>query len=192
MNHNDTAGLFNDIFGQNDAFTGSTKGDTILGYAGNDTIAGGDGNDVLRGGAGNDHLDGGAGADTLDGGAGNDTLLYHHVSDSTGAHFDTAVKFDFAGVDRINLPVSVLGIDTKFTGTLSKASFNGDLANAVNDAHLFAHHAVLFTAQEGTLSGKTFLVIDANGVAGYQANEDYVIAVSHSVHIAALDTHDFI
>ena len=35
--------------------------------------------------------------------------------------------------------------------------------------------AALFTATSGTLSGHVFAVIDANGIAGYQAGADLVI-----------------
>jgi hypothetical protein len=36
----------------------------------------------------------------------------------------------------------------------------------------------LFTATTGTLAGQTFLVIDENGTAGYQAGADLVIDVT--------------
>ena len=53
--------------------------------------------------------------------------------------------------------------------------FNSDLSHAADAAHLGKHHAVLFTPDSGDLSGTTFLVIDTNGVAGYQAGADLVI-----------------
>ena len=40
---------------------------------------------------------------------------------------------------------------------------------------LGAGQTALFTANGGTLSGHVFAVIDANGVAGYQAGQDLVI-----------------
>ncbi|MEG3179057.1 bluetail domain-containing putative surface protein [Sphingomonas sp. LT1P40] len=40
---------------------------------------------------------------------------------------------------------------------------------------LGAGEAVLFTASSGNMSGRTFVLIDANGVAGYESDEDYVI-----------------
>jgi len=44
--------------------------------------------------------------------------------------------------------------------------------------HLTAHHAILFKPNAGTLSGVTFLVVDLNGTAGYQANADLVIRLN--------------
>jgi hypothetical protein len=75
------------------------------------------------------------------------------------------------------------------TGSLSTASFDTDLAADVGAAQLGAHHAMLFTANAGTLSGHTFLVIDANGTAGYQASADYVIDVTS--YSGTLTTGDF-
>ena len=60
------------------------------------------------------------------------------------------------------------------TGTLSTASFDADLGAAVSGA-LGAGKAVLFTADAGSFAGRAFLVADGNGLAGYQAGEDYVI-----------------
>ena len=37
---------------------------------------------------------------------------------------------------------------------------------------------MLLTADSGTLSGHTFLVVDVNGTAGYQSGSDYVIDVT--------------
>ncbi len=67
-------------------------------------------------------------------------------------------------------------VDASVTsGALSTASFDTDLAAAVGASQLGAHHAVVFTASSGTLAGDHFLVIDANGTAGYQAGQDFVI-----------------
>ena len=72
------------------------------------------------------------------------------------------------------------------------ATFDHDLAAAVNAAHLKAHEAVLFAPTGGSLAGDTFLIIDANGVAGYQASKDYVIHLTNAVHLADLSVHDFL
>ena len=45
-------------------------------------------------------------------------------------------------------------------------------------AALPLHDAVLFTPNAGGLAGHTFLIVDANGTAGYQAGADYVIDVT--------------
>lgn len=159
-----------------------------------------DGRFVLQGGAGADHLRGGAGADTLygwggadmlAGGGGADRFLYSGVSDSTGAHYDTIADFHF-GEDVIDLPVTVTGLDSAVThGGLSTASFDADLSAALGASALAAGHAVFFTADQGELSGQTFLVVDANGQAGYQAGEDYVIHMA-SAPPADLSGHAFL
>ena len=41
---------------------------------------------------------------------------------------------------------------------------------------LATHQAAVFTATGGDLAGLTFLVVDANGTAGYQASGDFLIA----------------
>ncbi len=64
-------GSGNDIFDNNETFTGS---DTVYGGAGNDSVWTGDGDDILSGGDGADRLYGEAGNDTFLGGAGDDTL----------------------------------------------------------------------------------------------------------------------
>jgi hypothetical protein len=49
---------------------------------------------------------------------------------------------------------------------------------------------MLVNVTGGTLAGETLLVVDANGVAGYQAAADYVIDVTGIV--GALTVADFI
>ncbi len=39
---------------------------------------------------------------------------------------------------------------------------------------------MIFTPDLGTLAGDHFLVVDANGVAGYQAGQDLVIELTSS------------
>ena len=74
------------------------------------------------------------------------------------------------------MPGTVSAVDAAVTtGALSTATFDSDLAAAVGASQLGAGHAVVFTPNSGTLSGDHFLIVDANGVAGYQAGQDYVI-----------------
>jgi hypothetical protein len=154
-------------------------------------LEGGNGADSLTAGAGADLLYGSGGADTMTGGAGADRFLYTSVSDSTGAHYDTITDFHF-GDDAIDLPVTVTALDQAVThGSLSTASFDSDLSAALGASALGAGHAVLFTADKGELSGQTFLVVDANGQAGYQAGEDYVIHLA-SAPPADLSGHGFL
>jgi hypothetical protein len=96
-------------------------------------------------------------------------------------------------MDRFALWFHPTGTDTKIsTGTLSKASFNADLTAAVDAAHLAADHAVLFTPDAGGFAGRTFLIVDANSTAGYQAGDDLVILLKNSHHINAFDVDDFL
>ena len=124
-------------------------------------------------GSAGDRLTGGSGADILSGGAGNDMFSYGSASESTSTGYDTVIGFDTAK-DAFDLFFGVTGIDpTVSSGTLSTASFDTDLASALSG--LGSHHAILFTPTAGSLAGHTFLVVDANGVAGYQAGADLVM-----------------
>jgi Ca2+-binding RTX toxin-like protein len=139
---------------------------------------GGAGGDHFTGGAGNDDFHGLGGADVLAGGGGADVFHYGSASESTGAAHDSLVGFDFAA-DRIDLPGAVTGFDAKVGhGALSTSSFDADLAAAFGSANLGANHAAWFTPDSGDLAGQTFLIVDGNGVAGYQAGQDFVFHMS--------------
>jgi len=124
---------------------------------------------------------GGNSADVLTGGALSDTFTYTAAAQSTGVHYDTINGFNFSS-DKFDIPGGagvITGINAKVTsGTLSTASFDANLTTAMSDGHLGAHHAVLFTPTTGTLHGQTFLVVDLNGVAGYQTGHDLVIRMN--------------
>ncbi len=206
-------GIANTIHGGDfaDTLSGLDGDDTLFGHRGNDVLVGGMGRDNLQGGEGDDHLDGGKNADTLDGGEGNDVLeggraadritggkgadilVYRNVADSTGSGHDTVSGFDFAGVDHFGLKVPVTAIDPMVaTGALSAASFDADLAARLDAGALGAHHAVLFKPSTGDLAHQLFLVVDWNGVAGYQAGEDLVVQLLKEKNPAALDVSDFV
>jgi Ca2+-binding RTX toxin-like protein len=158
---------------------------------GNFVIIGGDGNDSLVGGHGADTLSGGLGADKMAGGAGADTFLYNAPEESTGTSHDTITDFNGAA-DLFLLSSHVTGVDAAITtGSLSNGSFDSDLAAAVNTGNLAAGHAVLFTANAGSLSGDTFLIIDTSGTAGYQSGEDLVIQLTGATHLNDLSTSSF-
>lgn len=157
---------------------------------GNYIITGGQANDTITTGAGNDRIFGGLGADVLTGGAGADTFLYNGVSESTGATFDRIVGF-VSGQDRFDVTSTITSIGaTVGAGNLSTASFNTDLAAVIGAGQLSVGQAVLFTATGGTFAGSTFLIVDGDGVAGYQANSDYVFLLSTPP--ASLTVADFI
>jgi Ca2+-binding RTX toxin-like protein len=155
--------------GNNVIFDGSAETDgsfVFLGSQAGDTFLGGDGDDVIFG------LGGG---DTLAGGGGADRFVYLGASQSSGANYDTLGDFD-PGADRIDLAGTVAGFGAAVTGgTLSHATFDADLGTAM--AGLGAAQAAWFAPDNGDLAGTIFLVVDANGVAGYQEGEDYVFAV---------------
>jgi trimeric autotransporter adhesin len=169
-----------------DKFNGSAETDghynilasafgNVIGGALSDTI-------TLAGGSGSGgNVTGGGGGDTIDLGSTSnfETLHYGAVSDSTSVNYDTIKHVNFAN-DTFDLSTGdPTAIDARVaTGALSTASFDSDLAAAVGAAQLAAHHALLFTPNSGTLSGHKFLIVDANGVAGYQAGADLVIDVS--------------
>jgi serralysin len=128
----------------------------------------------FTGSDGADWLFGGGGGDTLTGGLGADTFHYDAVSQSTSTGFDRLFGFDDA-VDKIDLPFAVDAFRAPASGNLSIATFDSDLATAF--AGLTNNQPGMFTATGGDMAGRTFLVIDANGSAGYQAGSDYVIEI---------------
>ncbi len=141
---------------------------------GNIRIFGGVAGDILTGGNGADFFFGNLGTDAMFGGLGADVFLFENAAQSTGLGRDTIGGF--TSEDRIQLTTTVAAVDTAITaGSISNQSFDTDLSAAVNASTLGANNAVLFTASGGTLSGRTFLVIDSNGTAGYQAGLDIVI-----------------
>jgi len=153
-------------------FDGSAETDgsfVFLGSEAGDTFLGGDGDDVIYGLGGGDSLAGGGGADRF---------VYLSASQSSGTDYDTLGDFD-PGADRIDLASTVAGFGAAVTaGALSNATFNVDLGTAM--AGLGAAQASWFAPDAGDLAGTIFLVVDANGVAGYQEGEDYVFAIGGS------------
>jgi hypothetical protein len=77
-------------------------------------------------------------------------------------------------------------------GNLSTATFDTELHTILDAAHLHAGDAVLVTANGGTLAGQTFLVVDMNGVAAYQANKDLVLHLDAATNLGSLGVSDFI
>jgi Ca2+-binding RTX toxin-like protein len=147
---------------------------------------GGPGDDIFIGGAGDDRIAGGHGSDRLTGGGGADTFVYSGAGDSTGHGYDTILDFNPAS-DHIDLPTEVTGFAAPVGhGSLSTATIDGDLSAVMTG--LGAHQAAWFAPDAGDLAGKIFLIVDANGIAGYQPGEDYVIAVA-GAPLADLTSH---
>jgi len=176
------------------SFDGSAETDgrfSIKGGAGANILTGGAGNDTLDGNTGNDIITGGLGSDQINGGGGHDQFVYQGVADSTGSNFDAITGFDTLA-DSFVLPCAVNAIDATVTmGTLTLANFNTQLAAAVGAAQLAPHHAVLVEPGLGGFAGKTFLIVDVNGIAGYQAGQDFVFELRAPANLASLSTADF-
>ncbi len=178
--------------GGNDVLDGGHGADTLNGGLGADQLYGGYEDDVLHGGDGADELDGWQGADTLHGDAGADTIVISNAAYSTGATFDTAVGFDFAE-DTIRLTTAPTVIDAEVAaGALSLATFATDLATAVSPAQLSAGGALLFSPTTGDYAGSSFLVVDANNVAGYQDGFDIVVRLQAPTNLNQFGLSTFV
>jgi len=158
-------------------------------------ILAGAGNDTLIGGRGNDVFNGGGGADVMTSGGGADQFYYTYVSDSTSTNHDTihgfnAVGDSFVMVGSMALPNAIDAAVT--TGKLTSAAFDTNLSQAVGASQLPPHDAVLFTPTLGNLAGHTFLIIDENGVAGYQAGQDLVVDITGATNLLHLGVGNFI
>ncbi len=96
--------------------------------------------------------------------------------------------------DAIDLWFQVAKIDSAVSGgALNSGQFDSDLAAAIGSGQLQSDHAVLFTPDSGDYVGETFLIVDANGIAGYQAGQDLVIAFkSHDSCILTTGSSNFI
>jgi hypothetical protein len=136
----------------------------------------------------------GSGSDTLTGGALSDTFDYEGITLS-GATRDTVNQFQFgtgATHDTVQF-AAVSAIDTEVVaGSLSNATFDADLAAAIGAGQLGAGHAVLFDPSSGSEAGHLFLIVDGNGVAGYQAGFDLVINLTDPGSIGSIATADFV
>ncbi|HEV2815632.1 MAG TPA: calcium-binding protein [Allosphingosinicella sp.] len=153
-------------------FDGSAESD------GNFLFIGGALADTFLGGAGDDRIMGNGGADMLSGGGGSDTFVYGDAGESSSTGYDTLAGFT-AGTDHIDLPGTVSGFAAPIaSGSLSTASFDADLGTAL--AGLGAAQAAWFAPDAGDLAGTVFLIVDANGIAGYQPGQDYVFAIGGS------------
>lgn len=149
------------LFGAGDDFYSATDhvGATINGGAGNDTISGGFGADTITGGLG---------LDKMAGGGGHDNFVFNAVAESTGklAQVDVITHFEF-------------NKDTITANGTAVTSFD----HITSVSQLEAGHAAIMQGPHG---GDTYyLVIDENGVAGYQAGADYEIQLKAPLHLPA-------
>ncbi len=172
--------------GESATIDGSAETNGTLVFVG----AGSGANDTFIGGQFANDFTGGGGADRLVAGNGNDVFIYTAATDSQGAQFDHVVGFDPVN-DDFDVMNAVGAIDAKLVaGTVSKATFVSDMKTAIG-SHLQAGDAMLFTAKHGDEAGKTFLVVDQNGHAGYQGGADLVIWLDHATNLDQLSAGDF-
>lgn len=176
---------------------GTIKADISRVTGGAINFEGGPGNDSLTVTSRDTFMRGSLGADTLGGGAGYNIFAYTAVADSTGKTYDTVIGFDVADIDIFTFEsdaVSAIGgVDAMVRdGRLATGTFNADLKAAIGSAQLAAHHAALFKPDAGSLAGSVFLVVDANGTAGYQKDADVVIRLVDGHHLADLSTGELI
>jgi Ca2+-binding RTX toxin-like protein len=154
-------------------------------------VLGGAGADIVIGSANGDLIYGAAGADRIIGGGGADIFQYRAISDSAGLAYDCLVGFDCT-VDRIDLPGDRGGLtDLVSAGRLSAGSFAADLTAAL-EGILGVGDAALFTPDQGDLAGRIFLVVDANGRAGYQSGEDFLLELEAPAQPIPLGSDFFI
>jgi hypothetical protein len=154
------------------ANSGSIAGDIQFGagndhYAGSGTFAGtvygAAGNDTLLGGSGDFTADGGAGGDYLRVGSGVNTFVYDAVTDSSYHNgYDTIDGFDFNKDHIVAAGVTLTDIGDIHLARYLPANGAGVLETSTHDWYLY---------------------IDANGVAGYQAGQDYLIKLTHALNI---------
>jgi RTX calcium-binding nonapeptide repeat (4 copies) len=191
----DAAGFKDALFSNRDHMCGGSGIDTLTGLMGDDCLHGGCGNDMLHGGGGDDWLQGDRGADFLVGGAGSDFFVFASAKDSGGGVYDTIYRFD--RIDKIVVPGGVTGFDGQVDAGAS-SSFNVDpvLSAALDADHLGAHHAAIATAQvtvrHGPIVYQTYLVVDVNGVAGYQAGEDIAVLIANPRGLDHIGVDDFL
>jgi hypothetical protein len=148
-----------------------------------------DGRFKFVGGAGSNTFTGGSGADDVNAAGGSDLFRYTAAVQSTSTGYDTITGFD-AAVDHLHVWSGVTALDAPITtGNLSKSTFDADLATAMTG--LGAGHAALFSGDTGNQAGQQFLVIDANGTAGYQAGGDLVVRLDGATNLGAFGAGTF-
>ncbi|MFL6858954.1 MAG: hypothetical protein ACJ8EB_13750 [Allosphingosinicella sp.] len=97
-----------------------------------------------------------------------------------GVHLGMTVGFDFSE-KTLGDHMGTSGFDPGvWHGALSGDSFLADVDKAIGHG-LGADHSLFFTPTEGDFAGEAFLVVDRNGVAGFQAGEDQIFHLMPTV-----------
>ena len=110
----------------------------------------------------------------MHGGAAADLFVFAGVAESTGPERDWLDVLQPLR-DHMDLHVGVAAVAPRVNaGALSEATFDADMAAAIGAGQLPAGQAVVFKPNSGDLAGHFFLIVDADGLFGYQAGFDYV------------------
>jgi Ca2+-binding RTX toxin-like protein len=169
---------------------GNTLANIINGNSGNNFLRGNAGNDTLNGGGGSDTLLGGAGRDTMNPGtdAVQDVVRFASAAESTGTLRDTVIGMDLNGEDKFDFPAIPSGLALVATGVLNAATFNANLAAAVNAA-LAPNGAVWFDPSGGdqNIGGHSYLVVDTDGNGTYSSGIDYVVQLVNPTGTLTID-----
>jgi Ca2+-binding RTX toxin-like protein len=177
-----------------DASATGTSRLNLNGNASANSLIGNGAGNVINGNAGNDWLMGGEGADVLDGGAGNDVFAYGASTQSDRAVTDKINNIDFGGADGSSAVDRFHFDDLSITSAtlLNNVSTNAmSTLQALQNTLSFmsAGQAVLMNVTSGVGVG-TYLFVDANGQAGYQASGDYAIQLTGVANLANFDLSD--
>ncbi|MBJ7899550.1 MAG: hypothetical protein GC158_06450 [Cyanobacteria bacterium RI_101] len=140
----------------------------FTGGSGNNRLLGGAANDSLNGGSGNDKLTGGAGKDRLVGGPGADAFIYAELTDSLLGGHDQIVDFN-PNQDKIG----VSALPTVFLNLGAANSLTSTAISQLLTSELFVAGA----AAKFTFKNRPFIALN-NGVNGFQAAEDAIIAAT--------------
>lgn len=165
-----------------DVMRGGDGNDQIYGNDGNDRLFGDQGDDFLDGGLGNDTLTGGAGADLLQGEDGADVYSFGAASDSLLAQHDTVYGFNFAE-DRFHFDGGApLSTSTRSFDSFESRPLDLLLSFVMREAQVGEAALVQLT---GAVEG-TYLVVDRNHEAGFQAGGDLVIELIGATNVGSV------
>ncbi len=146
-----------------------------------------------NGGQFNFVIDSGNGSDNItlhDPAVAPDTFIYDDGITLSGATRDIITDFDFHR-DLVQFAtVTDTGGHQGTNTAINAATFDADLTTAMAST-LQAHEAIYLTPNSGDLAGHNFLIVDGNGVAGYQAGADLVIELVDPLNLSDFGKANF-
>jgi len=125
----------------------------------------------------------GAGADQISGSTQNASITYSYLGIALSGDTRDSIEFFNVGQHDTIQFHTVNAVDSEVDG--GTIDLNGDfdtqLANDIGPSQLHAGDAVVFVPDViGGIGGTLFLIVDGNGIAGYQAGADLVIQLHGS------------